>query len=274
LGLKVYIIENWLSAMHNWNPDDYEKSSSAQYNWATGLISKLDLRGDERILDIGCGDGKITSGIASLVPNGSVLGIDISQEMIGFAKSKYTGDKYRNLTFQLGDASHIDFKEEFDLAVSFACLHWIKDQLSVLQGVKQSLKPGGRILFQCGGRGNAYEVLNIATDLIKGDKWSKYFQGFTFPYYFYGPEEYAPWISQAGLRALRVELLSKDMVHTKAGLEGWIRTTWLPYLERLPEDMRQVFVGEVADIYIERNPLDEGGMVHVQMMRLEVEAEK
>lgn len=260
--------------MHNWNPEDYEKSSSAQYNWALGLISELDLRGDERILDIGCGDGKITSGIASLVPNGSVLGIDISQEMIDFAKGKYTRDKYGKLTFQLGDASSIDFEEEFDLAVSFACLHWVKDHLSVLQGVGRSLRPGGRILFQCGGRGNASEILNMATDLIRRETWSKYFQSFAFPYYFYGPEEYSPWLAQAGLKALRVELLSKDMIHNKTGLEGWIRTTWLPYLERLPEDMRQVFVGEVADSYIECHPPDRDGMVHVQMMRLEVEAAK
>ncbi|MGA9098807.1 MAG: methyltransferase domain-containing protein [Methanotrichaceae archaeon] len=260
--------------MHNWNPEDYEKSSSAQYNWAIGLISKLDLRGDERILDIGCGDGKITSGIASLVPNGSVLGIDISQGMIEFAKDKYTRDKCRNLSFQLVDASSLDYKEEFDLVVSFACLHWIKDHLSVLRGVRRSLKPGGKIIFQCGGSGNASKILNIAEGMIRSERWSKYFQGFTFPYYFYGPEEYGTWLYQAGLRALRVELLSKDMVHTKAGLEGWIRTTWLPYIERIPEDMRQVFLGEVADIYIERYPLDADRMVHVQMMRLEVEAEK
>jgi len=208
------------------------------------------------------------------VPNGSVLGIDISQGMVDFAKAKYTRDKHRNLSFQLVDASSLNFSDEFDLAVSFACLHWIKDHLSVLRGVGRSLRPGGRILFQCGGRGNASGILNIATDLIKGEKWSKYFQGFMFPYYFYSPEEYSQWLSQAGLKALRVELLSKDMVHSKAGLEGWIRTTWLPYLERLPEDMRQVFIGEVADRYIERNPLDSDGIVHMQMIRLEVEAEK
>ncbi|MFB3765140.1 MAG: methyltransferase domain-containing protein [Methanotrichaceae archaeon] len=260
--------------MHNWNPEDYEKSSSAQYNWALGLISKLDLRGDERILDIGCGNGKITSGIASLVPNGSVLGIDISQGMIDFAKAKYAGDKYRNLAFQLADASRLNFSDEFDLAVSFACLHWIKDHLSVLRGVKRSLMPGGRILFQCGGRGNASEILNIAAGLLTEEKWSKYFHGFAFPYNFYGPEEYGPWLAQAGLKPLRIELLPKDMVHTKAGLEGWIRTTWLPYLERLPDDLHQGFIGEVADSYIERNPLDNGGRVHVQMMRLEVEAMK
>ena len=260
--------------MHNWNPKDYEKSSSAQYNWALALLSKLDLKGDERILDIGCGDGKITSGIASLVPNGSVLGIDISQEMIDFARGKYTDDNYRNLAFQIGDASSLNFSDEFDLTVSFACLHWIKDQLSVLQGVERSLRPGGRILFQCGGKGNASEILNIGTGQVKREKWSKYFGNFEFPYYFYGPEEYNIWLAQAGLKALRVELLPKDMVHTKAGLEGWIRTTWLPYLERLPENMRAVFIGEVADGYIERNPLDLDGMVHVQMMRLEVEAEK
>lgn len=267
-------IENSHSAMHNWNPEDYEKSSSAQYNWAMDLISRLALKGDEKILDIGCGDGKITSGIASLVPNGSVVGIDVSQGMIDFAKSKFTGDKYGNLDFQLADALALDFVDEFDLVVSFACLHWIKNHLLVLQGVKQSLKPGGRILFQCGGRGNASGILNMAADMTKNEKWSRYFRNFEFPYYFYGPEDYGPWLAQAGLKALRMELLPKDMVHTKAGLEAWVRTTWHPYIERLPEDLHQQFIREVVDSYIERYPLDEEGMVHVQMMRLEVEAER
>jgi len=166
-------------------------------------------------------------------------------------------------------------REEFDLAVSFACLHWVKDHLPVLEGVYCSLRPGGRILFQCGGRGNAAKILDITEDLIRSERWEEYFQGFCFPYHFYGPEEYKRWLSQAGLKAGRVELVPKEMVHVgQAGLEGIIRNTWLPYTERLPTGLRPEFVSEVARKYIERYPLDEEGRVRVAMMRLEVEAEK
>ncbi len=259
--------------MHRWNPADYEKSSSAQYNWAMALISDLKLAGEERILDIGCGDGRITANLAGLVLDGSVRGIDLSPEMIGFASRKYAGQT--NLSFQVGDASSLHFIEQFDLAVSFACLHWIKDHLPVLKAVHQSLVPGGRFLMQCGGRGNAARLLDLTGELIKSSPWKEYFSGFSFPYHFYGPQEYRVWLAQAGLRPMRVELIAKEMIHQgQAGLEGIIRNTWLPYTQRLPAHRRDDFVKEIARRYLERYPLDGKGQAHVPMMRLEVEAEK
>src|SRR5512137_2693626 len=99
--------------MHKWNPADYLRSSSAQYNWAMALVAGLKLQGDECILDLGCGDGRITAHLAGLVPNGRALGVDLSPEMIGFAAGKYADQS--NLSFQVGDASHLHFIEEFDL---------------------------------------------------------------------------------------------------------------------------------------------------------------
>ncbi|MBN1236282.1 MAG: methyltransferase domain-containing protein [Methanotrichaceae archaeon] len=261
--------------MHKWDPADYQKSSSAQYNWAMALIAELKLEGDERILDIGCGDGRITAHLAGLVPDGSVLGIDLSPEMIGFAAGKYLFADHSNLSFQVGDASQLHFVGEFDLVVSFACLHWVKDHLPVLNGVRQSLVPGGHFLMQCGGRGNAARILDLTGDLATSPSWKEYFSGFSFPYHFYGPEEYRVWLAEAGLLPCRVELIAKDMIHQgQAGLEGIIRNTWLPYLERLPVHLRDEFVKEIVGRYLERFPLDEKGQAHVQMMRLQVEAKK
>jgi len=260
--------------MHKWNPADYEKSSSAQFKWAMDLVSKLELRGDENVLDIGCGDGRITAAIADRVPRGKVLGIDLSGDMVEFASSKYSQHDYQNLSFQQKDASQLTYQDEFDVVVSFACLHWVKDHIPVLEGIRRSLRTPGRILLQFGGKRNAGEILDITEDLIRTDEWSTYFQGFSFPYHFYGAEEYQDWLKQVGLKAKRVELVPKDMVHLgKGGLEGIIRNTWLPYTERLPAELRAKFIGKIADRYIESHPLQEG-MVHVKMVRLEVEAEK
>ena len=79
--------------MHRWDPKVYEKSSSAQQKWAEELLSRISIRGDERILDIGCGDGKITAGVAKLVPRGSVVGLDNSREMISFARDRFSPDE-------------------------------------------------------------------------------------------------------------------------------------------------------------------------------------
>lgn len=262
------------STQHKWNPEDYEKHSSAQEKWADALISGLKLKGDEHILDIGCGDGKITVKMAARVPDGYVLGIDSSQDMIDFARKRFPPSQYADLRFELGDALSLDFDQEFDLITSFACLHWIKDHLSVLRGVQHSLRPGGRLLFQCGGRGNAGELMALTEELIRESIWSRYFQGFRFPYYFYGTEGYHAWLEQAGLEEIRVELIPKEMVQQgKTGLEGWIRTTWHPVIERIPEDLKQQFVSEMADRYVERHPLEDG-LVKVRMVRLEVEARR
>ena len=259
--------------MHKWNPADYERSSSAQYRWAMDLISDLKLCGGERILDIGCGDGRVTARLAGMVPDGSVLGVDLSPEMVGFAAIRHAGQA--NLSFRVADASLLPFREQFDLVVSFACLHWIKDQLPVLRSVRQSLVPGGRFLMQCGGRGNAARILELTGEIINSPPWKEYFSGFSFPYHFYGPDEYRTWLEEVGLLPLRAELIAKDMVHQgQAGLEGIIRNTWLPYTQRLPVHLQGRFVMEVAGRYLERYPLDEKGQAHVQMMRLEVLAEK
>jgi len=259
--------------MHKWDPADYQKSSSAQYDWAMAIIAGLQLNGEERILDIGCGDGRITARLAGLVPNGAVLGIDLSPEMVRFAAGKYASRP--NLSFQEGDASQLRFAGQFDLVVSFACLHWVEDHLPVLKGVRESLVPGGRFVMQCGGRGNAARILDITGEIAGSPPWREHFSGFSFPYHFYGPEEYLIWLAEAGLLPRRVELMPKDMVHQgQAGLEGIIRNTWLPYTERLPAHLRDGFVQQIAKRYLERYPLDEEGRAHVQMMRLEVEAQK
>jgi len=256
--------------MPKWDPKDYEKSSSAQEKWAKELIAKLKLKGNERILDIGCGDGKVTVLLAEHVPNGSVTGVDLSPDMIAYAKTKYK-DR-RNLIFQMGDASNLEYAKEFDYAVSFACLHWIKDHIPVLQGIKRSLRPNGRIMLQFGGSGNAAELVKAADDVITRN-WKKYFKEFVFPYSFYSAEEYIVFLKKAGLKGTRVELVPKDRSDAGCdGLAGFIRTTWQPYTDRVPENMHKEFIREIVEEYIRRNPVDSKGMIHIPMMRLEVEA--
>lgn len=260
--------------MYKWDAEEYHKNSSEQLKWAKELILKLQLKGSERVLDIGCGDGKVTAEIAKLLPNGSVLGVDNSEEQILFARKSFPSDRFPNVAFQVMDVRNMSFDREFDVVFSNATLHWVIDHLPVLKGIKKSLKPSGRILLQMGGRGNAAKILEILEKMMKSRKWSGCFTNFSFPYGFYGPEEYKEWLEQAGLEAKRVELIPKDMIHKgKEGLAAWIRTTWLPYTQRVPEGLREEFIKELVDKYVEKHPLDNNGYVHVPMVRLEVEAE-
>lgn len=262
--------------MFKWDAEEYQKSSSAQQKWAIELITKMDLQGSERVLDIGCGDGKVTSEIATHLKEGCILGIDSSIDMIELATRTFPLKEHPNLHFKLKDFQEIDYDSEFDLIFSNAALHWIKGHGDILKQIQKSLKHDGRILIQMGGKGNAKKILDLANEIIIEEKWNNYFlQGFTFPYGFYGPKKYIKWLNEANLKPVRVELISKVMVQKGVeGLKSWIRTVWLPYTQRIPEDIREDFIDELATKYIEQNPLDNEGMIHVNMVRLEVEAFK
>lgn len=258
-----------------WDSEDYLKHSTAQYKWAGELIDKLRLRGSESVLDIGCGDGKVTALISSHLPNGSVTGIDSSEEMVSFARRSFPEQDYPSLFFYCMDARNLTFENRFDIAFSNATLHWVEDHLSVLRGVKTGLKKSGRILFQMGGRGNAQDVVECVNEMMNMDTWKPYFKSFSFPYRFCAPEDYERWLAETGLKAGRVELMPKDMTHEgKEGLAGWFRTTWMPYLDRVPEKMRKKFIDTVVGMYVDRFPVDGDGLTHVKMVRLEIEAVK
>jgi trans-aconitate methyltransferase len=261
--------------MHKWNPEEYAKHSAAQFAWARELIGRLNLRGDESVLDIGSGDGKVTAELAAALPRGRVVGIDGSHEMVEFARAHFDDKRFPNLEFVCMDARRIELNRRFDIVFSNAALHWIEDHLAVLKGLTRVMRRGGKLIISCGGRGNAMEILEAVEAVTAKDRWRKYFEGFVFPYHFYGPAEYSRWLPEAGLSSLRVELVPKDMPQPGAeGLAAWIRTTWLPFTERVPESEREEMIQEVTKAHVKRFPPDARGNIHVKMVRLEVEALK
>ncbi len=251
---------------YQWNGDDYAANSEVQLQWAMDLIEKLKPGGDEQLLDIGCGDGKVTAMLAARLEYGRVTGIDSSESMVERARRSY-GHKVKNLEFQLQDARSLPFEQQFDLIFSNAALHWIIDHRPVLEGIFRALKPGGRLLVQMGGKGNAETVVRAMEKVIARKPWQRYFQNFSFPYGFHGPEEYTGWLEEAGFIIKYIRLVPKDMVHAdREKFIGWLRTTWLPYLQRVPEQEQQCFLGEVATEYLGK---EHQGEVHTPMIRLE-----
>jgi len=261
--------------VYKWDAKDYQKSTSEHQKWGRELISKLNLKGWECVLDIGCGDGRLTAEIAQQVPRGAAVGIDSSPEMINLAQKTFPPEEFANLRFQIMDATRLEFSNEFDVVFSTAALHWIADHRPVLEGIRRSLRSPGKVLMQMGGRGNAAEILATVVTVIEDPKWREYFYGFSSPIRFCGPEEYESWLSAAGLKAKRIELVPKDMIHNgKEGLASWVRAVWIPFLQRIPEALRGDFVAAVVDSYVNSHPIDNAGFIHIRMVRLEVEAEK
>jgi len=261
-----------------WNPADYAANSVVQQTWARELIARLKLRGDEHILDVGCGDGKVTAEIARAVPRGFVIGIDASAEMIGFARKTFPPSKSPNLKFQICDARKINAAitgSPFDIIFSNAALHWVDDHQAILRGMASVLKPGGRLIVSCGGKGNAQDVFLALRPEMRMKRWREFFRRMAKPYFFYAPGDYEKWLPKFGFKVNTLKLAPKDA--TYAGLDGfaaWLRTTWLPYVQRVPENQHEEFIAAVTERYVAKHPSDAESKVHVRMVRLEIEAEK
>lgn len=258
-----------------WNPADYAANSSVQHTWARELIAGLKLRGDEHVLDVGCGDGKITAEIARAVPRGSATGMDASPQMIEFAKKMFPPGKCANLRFRAMDAREIRFDRQFDLLFSNAALHWVDDHQAFLRGAADVLKPGGRLVVSCGGKGNAGDVFVALRPEMRLKRWRGFFRRIPRPYFFYAPGDYDKWLRKFDFDTQRIKLVPKDATYAGAkGFAAWLRTTWLPYVQRVPENLREEFIDAVVQRYLAKHPPDSAGKVHVKMVRLEIEAVK
>jgi trans-aconitate 2-methyltransferase len=233
------------------------------------------LRGAEHILDVGCGDGKVTAELAQAVPQGSVVGIDNAPEMIRFAADKFSGPLSANLQFQVMDARQMRFSQPFDLVVSNAALHWVDDHSAFLQGAAAGLRNGGRLVVSCGGQGNAQKVFIALRGTIRLPRWRGWFRQLATPYFFYRTAEYKHWLPRCGFAPATIQLTAMDACHENpTAFAAWFRTTWMPYTQRVPEAAREEFVAEVVARYLRKNPVDAQGHVRVGMVRLEIDAVK
>jgi trans-aconitate methyltransferase len=258
-----------------WNAADYAANSVVQQTWARELISKLKLRGDEHILDVGCGDGKVTAEIADAVPRGSATGVDASPQMISYAQKTFPAKQFPNLEFHVMDARKIKFDRQFDLIFSNAALHWADDHQAILRGMASVLKSGGRLIVSCGGKGNAQDVFVALRPEMRLKRWREFFRRIPKPYFFYAPEDYEKWLPKFGFKINLLKLAPKDATYVDAdGFAAWLRTTWLPYVQRVPENLREEFIAAVTERYVSKHVPDVEGNVLVRMVRLEIDAIK
>jgi trans-aconitate methyltransferase len=162
----------------------------------------------------------------------------------------------------------------FDIVFSNAALHWVDDHQAFLRGASSVLTPGGRLIVSCGGKGNAHDVFLALRPEMRLKRWREFFRKMEAPYFFHSPEEYKKWLPRFGFETRSVKLTPKDATYPGSdGFATWLRTTWLPYTQRVPEDVREEFIAAVVERYVAKHRVDAKGMVHVRMVRLESELE-
>ena len=166
-------------ASYDFDGERYERASAHQRAWGGDLMSLLDLKGNERVLDLGCGDGALTERLARLVPAGSVLGIDSSEGMVATARAHHQAD---NLGFSLMDITDMSFENEFDVVFSNAALHWVHDHDALLAAAHGALRSGGCILWDFAGEGNCQTFFSVIREVMSAKPWSELFQDFTWPW--------------------------------------------------------------------------------------------
>lgn len=171
------------------------------------------------------------------------------------------------------DMQALRFEAAFDVVYSNSAVHWAADHPALLAGVQRALRPGGRLLMQAPGAGNCAGFV-AAADSVRGEGcWREYFRNFRFPWRFVTAAEYRQWLPAARLSVDYLKPVSLDMCHAdRAALAGWFRSTWMPYLDRVPAPQRDAFAEAVVAAYLAQRPQDANGRTHVDMVRLEVAA--
>jgi len=166
-------------------------------------------------------------------------------------------------------------REWFDVVFSSSVLHWVADHPAFLRGAAACLRPGGRLVVSCGGKGNAQDVFVALRPEMRLKQWCKFFRKLQKPYFFHSPADYEKWLPRFGFKTHCVKLSPKDAVYQgRDRFAAWFRTTWLPYTQRVPEDSREEFIAGVVDRYLAKHPPDAKGRVRVGMVRLEIDAVK
>jgi trans-aconitate 2-methyltransferase len=232
-----------------WKASEYERISGLQQAMAEEVLALLELEGDERVLDIGCGNGKNTSEIAARVPRGGVIGVDFSANMVAFANSEYAGS-HPNLKFQVADARHLPFGPEFDLVVSFNALHWIPEQELALRSIRAALKPEGRAQLRMVFRGKRKSLEDVLQETCHAPRWHQCFTSSRDPYLHLTPAEYAASAEQNGLEVRELQTSDKAWdFESRAAFFAFGSVTFVEWMQHVPEAEKPEFINDALDRY-------------------------
>ncbi|MFH5210628.1 class I SAM-dependent methyltransferase [Antrihabitans spumae] len=233
--------------MADWDGAGYAHISSLQRTMAEYSLAAVQVRGDERVLDVGCGDGFVTRSIAARLPHGSVLGVDPSPRMIATAQLAH---EPTNVSFEVADVTSMAFDDEFDLAVSFNALHWVREQTTAYGNIARALRAGGRVLVQFVCASERPSVEQVAMDVAADPRWADAFTEFVPPFVHVEVEEFTATVTAAGLEVVDVTVVDREWdFGSRDAFVGWCTVGFTDWTTRLDPADVPAFVDAVVDRY-------------------------
>jgi trans-aconitate 2-methyltransferase len=236
------------SGPREWDAQTYDKVSDPQFSWGLEVLERLDLKGDERVMDAGCGSGRVTAKLLEKLPDGRVLCVDASESMIEKARETL-GDR---VDYMVADLSQLEIPEPVDVVFSTATFHWVPDHDVLFSRLHDALRPGGRLVAQCGGEGNVAKHAQAIVSVATRPEFADHFQDMSIMWNFASPGETEERLRNARFEDVSCWLEDKP-VQPEHPYEFTTTVTMGPHLSRLPEEKRRAFAEAVLEV--EDDPL-------------------
>jgi trans-aconitate 2-methyltransferase len=229
-----------MSSTRDWDARTYHRVSAPHQDWAEALFDRLALRGDETVLDAGCGSGRVTLKLLDRLPRGRVIAVDGAPSMVEEARA-LLGDR---ATVIQSDLVALSLDAPVDAIFSSAVFHWIPDHDALFARLFAALRPGGRLVAQCGGEGNIARFRAISDAVAERAPYAQHLGGWSGPWHYASAAETAARLERAGFADVRTWLQPWDT--TPPEPEEFVRAVCLhPHMERLPAELRDAYIRDV-----------------------------
>jgi trans-aconitate methyltransferase len=259
-------------AMREWNARVYHRVSTPQLEWGLVVLARLPLTGRELVLDIGCGTGRLTEKLVERLPHGRAIGIDLSSNMLTSAREHLRPRFGTQIQFVFADAARLPFAERADAVFSTATFHWVLDHLTLFRSIHAALRPGGRLVAQCGGGPNLHHVKGMCRVIMQQPVFAAHFAGWREPWEYADAETTAARLAAAGFVDIHTSVEAAPYLQPDAAAYKEFVTNVIcrPYLAQLPEpSLRERFIDELTERAAATDPPFE-----LDYSRLNIEANK